>query len=73
VQQAVVVVAEMQLTAEQLKSGLRTLPAGFGTLLLFSPDAVEGVEAAVRDTAKRLCSELKARAAAELPLLPFSR
>lgn len=71
VQRAVEVVAEMQLTAEQLKTGLRTLPSGFGSV--FGSEAGEAVEGAVRATAKRLGSELKQRAATELPQLPFSR
>jgi hypothetical protein len=69
---AVEVVAEMQLTAEQLRSGLRTLPAGFGAAL-FGPDAAASVETTVRDTAKRLSGALRERTAQELALLPFSR
>eukprot|EP00879_Flechtneria_rotunda_P008574 GHRR01008984.1.p1 GENE.GHRR01008984.1~~GHRR01008984.1.p1 ORF type:complete len:466 (+),score=187.81 GHRR01008984.1:140-1537(+) len=69
-QQAVEVVAEMQLTAEQLKTGLRTLPGGFGAL--FGRETGEATEAAIREVAKRFSSELKQRAAVELPQLPFS-
>uniref|UniRef100_A0A383VBJ9 Letm1 RBD domain-containing protein n=1 Tax=Tetradesmus obliquus TaxID=3088 RepID=A0A383VBJ9_TETOB len=69
-QQAVELVAEMQLTAEQLKTGLRALPASFGAI--FGKDSSVQTAADIRDTAKRYSGELRDRAAVELPLLPFS-
>lgn len=53
-----------------LQTGLRTLPPTLSTL--FGPEG-SVVEAAVRETAKQSSSELRQRAAQELPLLPFSR
>ncbi|KAF6258973.1 hypothetical protein COO60DRAFT_1515473 [Scenedesmus sp. NREL 46B-D3] len=69
-QQAVELVAEMQLTAEQLKTGLRALPASFGAI--FPKDSGLQIAADIRDTAKQYSSDLRGRAAVELPLLPFS-
>lgn len=51
--------------------GLRTLPPNLGALFAGGADAE--AEAAVREVAKRCCTDLKQRAAQELPLLPFSR
>jgi hypothetical protein len=53
-----------------LQSGLRTLPPSLATL--FGSDGPD-IEAAIRETAKQRSSELRERAAQELPLLPFSR
>jgi hypothetical protein len=53
-----------------LQTGLRTLPPTLSSL--FGPEG-SAVEAAVRETAKQCSSDLRQRAAQELPLLPFSR
>jgi hypothetical protein len=54
-----------------MQTGLRALPASFGAI--FPKDSGLQIAADIRDTAKRYSSDLKNRAAAELPLLPFSR
>lgn len=53
-----------------LQTGLRTLPPTLGSL--FGAGGFD-LEAAVRDLAKQCSSDLKQRAAQELPLLPYSR
>lgn len=55
------------------QTGLRALPAGFGTI--FGKDKDNGSEAAaaIKGTARQYSTELKDRAALELPLLPYSR
>eukprot|EP00877_Chromochloris_zofingiensis_P001136 jgi/Chrzof1/11022/Cz05g20210.t1 len=64
---AVDMVAEMQLTAEQLKLGLRSLFPGFGCVFA-EPQA----DTHIRAVAQELSIKLKERAAWELPQLPFA-
>lgn len=53
------------------QTGLRSLPPSILSSLFGSSDS--DVEAAIRDTAKRCSSELRQRAAEELPQLPYNR
>ncbi|KAF5837598.1 hypothetical protein DUNSADRAFT_4169 [Dunaliella salina] len=72
--EAVDAVAEMLLAAEQIKVGLRTLPQGFGQVLVApgSPEtAVEEAEALVRNRGKEFVQQLQKRVSEEMPLLPF--
>mmetsp|Transcript_3059 Transcript_3059/g.8072 ORF Transcript_3059/g.8072 Transcript_3059/m.8072 type:complete len:347 (+) Transcript_3059:1-1041(+) len=72
--EAVDAVAEMLLAAEQIKVGLRTLPQGFGQVLVAhgSPStAVEEAEALVRSRGKEFVQQLQKRVSEEMPLLPF--
>jgi hypothetical protein len=73
-QAAVELIAEMQLTAEQLRQGLRAaaLAPGFGREFRGEQPAGEA-EAAVREVAREYSARLRDRAAAELPMLPFER
>ncbi len=71
-QAAVELIAEMQLTSDQLRFGLRTLLPGFG-VEFEGEGAPEAREASVREAARDFAQRLRERAAAELPLLPFER
>jgi hypothetical protein len=62
-------VADMLLTAEQLKASLRSLPPGFGEV--FEPELQGPGEELVRRTTLELSARLKERVEQELPLLPF--
>ncbi|GBF97790.1 hypothetical protein Rsub_10215 [Raphidocelis subcapitata] len=69
-QAAVELIAEMQLTSEQLRTGLRTLAPGFGRE--FAGEAPpEDAEARVREVAREFAQQLRDRAAGEIPVLPF--
>jgi hypothetical protein len=86
---AVELLAEMQLTSDQLRVGLRALQPGFGREFEAPPGDAKGdaaatkagggaaakakAEATVRETAREFAQRLRERAAAELPLLPFER
>lgn len=69
---AVEVVAEMQITAEQLRAGLRTLPPGYGAVYDAGAKAAEA-EAGARSVASRFRDQLADRWMAEVPVLPFDR
>ncbi len=68
-EQALSLVADMQLTSDLLRASLRTISPGFGSV--FGPERAEECEQAVRDTARNLAAQLLERSAKELPLLPF--
>jgi hypothetical protein len=56
--------------------GLRTVPSGFGEVLVSlgtSPTTVEEAEQLVRSRGKEFVQQLQARVAEELPTLPFNR
>jgi hypothetical protein len=71
-QAAVELIAEMQLTSEQLRTGLRALAPGFGREFEGAPPADEA-EARVREVARGFAQRLRDRAAEEIPPLPFER
>lgn len=73
-QEAVDVVAELQLTAEELKAGLRTLraaPVRWGSVFDPSAGPTSDVEALITSRVRDTKDALVARAAVELPTLPF--
>ncbi|KAG2426867.1 hypothetical protein HYH02_014720 [Chlamydomonas schloesseri] len=61
--------AEMALVAEQLKAGLRSLPAGFGSAI-FSGASASTSEERVRALVRQVAADLRDRLAAELPNIP---
>ncbi|GAB4813221.1 hypothetical protein N2152v2_000267 [Parachlorella kessleri] len=70
--EAVETVAEMELTAEQLKSGMRALKASrmsFGSVL--AAQAPQEAERQVEERVRETFRELLTRAAAEIAFLPF--
>jgi len=68
-EQSIEIIAEMKLTAEQLKGSLRALSSGFGSC--FAAGKEEESEARVKQVALDYVSELKARVSWEVKLLPF--
>lgn len=72
-EQAVEVVAEMELTAEQLKAGLRALRAcPYDFPQLFKKEAQPEAAAQLDSSVAALFEELTARAAQEIATLPFA-
>lgn len=72
VEEAVFLVAEMELTAEELRMGLRALktaPERFGSL--FKTDDPAAIESKIEQRVREVYSQLVDRVAMELPLLPF--
>ncbi|BDA41254.1 probable mitochondrial proton/calcium exchanger protein at C-terminar half [Coccomyxa sp. Obi] len=70
---AIEVVAEMQLTAEQLKAGLRGLLAsgnGFGEMVFAAGSGAEAEERITKRT-REVAAQLSERARKEIRLLPF--
>jgi hypothetical protein len=71
--EAVEVVAEMELTAEQMKAGLRSLRASpFEFPLLFRKEEQAGAAEALEERVAMLFDMLADRAAEEVALLPFA-
>lgn len=66
---AVEIVGEMQLTADELDSGLRALLPGFGAV--YEKGSEVSSERKVRDRVKEVVSQLRSRATEEVALLPF--
>lgn len=66
---ALAIVADMQLTSDNLKASLRTLPQDLGRV--FARQGGGDEDQVVRDTARDYATRLRDRATEELPLLPF--
>ncbi|GAX73890.1 hypothetical protein CEUSTIGMA_g1340.t1 [Chlamydomonas eustigma] len=67
--QALWLLADMKLTSDQLKVGLKNLSQGFGSV--FNSAQIDNCEAAVLDTGLKMSNSLRERLATEVQALPF--
>lgn len=72
VEEAVILVAEMELTAEELRMGLRALKAApFPLDSLFDSQDIEDAQSKIEERVRDVYAQLIARVSTEVPLLPF--